>query len=156
MIDWSLVAFVALNFITAMSGGIFAPGSWYEQLEKPSWQPPKWAFPTVWFVLYMINAIAGWLVWNDTGFSETGSLAISVYVISLILNAGWSAIFFGMKRMRLALWEAMLLWASVALQMLLFVQINQIAGLILLPYIVWVTVAVWLNRTILKLNPEYA
>ncbi|MEM9330396.1 MAG: TspO/MBR family protein [Pseudomonadota bacterium] len=156
MISWSLLAFVGLNFVTAMSGGIFAPGSWYEALKKPSWQPPKWAFPTVWFILYLLNAIAGWIVWTETGFTGAGQLALVVYVISLILNAAWSAIFFGMKRMQLALWEAFLLWASVVLQAILFFQINQMAGLILLPYIAWVTVAVILNRTMLKLNPEQA
>lgn len=156
MISWSLVTFVGLNFLAAMSGGIFSPGAWYEKLRKPSWQPPKWAFPTVWFVLYILNAIAGWLVWTQTGFSGAGQLALIVYGVSLALNAGWSAIFFGMRRMQLALWEALLLWISVVLQAILFFQISQMAGLLMLPYIAWVSVAVWLNRTMLKLNPEYA
>lgn len=139
-----------------MSGGIFSPGQWYERLQKPSWQPPNWAFPTVWSVLYIFNAIAGWLVWTETGFAGPGQLALIVYVVSLVLNAAWSAIFFGMKRMQLALWEAMLLWASVVLQAVLFLPISQVAGLLILPYILWVSIAVWLNRTMLKLNPEHA
>ena len=154
--SWSLIVFVGVNFLAAMSGGIFSPGNWFEQLKKPSWQPPNWAFPVVWTVLYLLNAVAGWLVWTQTGFSGLGSIALSVYGVSLLLNAMWSAIFFGMKRMRLALWEAALLWVSVALQIILFIQINVLAALILLPYIVWVTIAVLLNRTMLKLNPEHA
>ena len=152
----SLLVFVGLNFLAAMSGGIFSPGKWYEALVKPSWQPPNWAFPVVWSVLYVLNAIAGWLVWSETGFSGAGQLALVVYGVSLILNAAWSAIFFGMKRMQLALWEAILLWLSVLLQLILFIQIDQLSGLLTLPYIMWVSVAVWLNRTMLKLNPEFS
>ncbi|MEM8650643.1 MAG: TspO/MBR family protein [Pseudomonadota bacterium] len=152
----SLLGFVGLNFLAALSGGIFSPGKWYEALVKPSWQPPNWAFPVVWSVLYVLNAIAGWLVWSETGFSGAGQLALIVYGVSLILNAAWSAIFFGMKRMQLALWEAILLWLSVLLQLILFIQIDQLSGLLTLPYIMWVSVAVWLNRTMLKLNPEFS
>lgn len=154
--SWSLVVFVGLNFLAAASGGIFAPGAWYEKLNKPSWQPPNWAFPVVWSVLYILNAIAGWIIWETVGFEDGGFLALAVYVMSLCLNAAWSAIFFGMKRMRLALWEAVCLWLSVALQAVLFYQIFPLAGLILLPYLAWVSVAVWLNRTMLRLNPDYA
>ena len=152
----SLLVFVGLNFLAAMSGGIFTPGKWYEALVKPSWQPPNWAFPVVWSVLYVLNAIAGWLVWSETGFAGACQLALVVYVVSLVLNAAWSAIFFGMKRMQLALWEAVLLWLSVLLQLILFIQIDQLSGLLTLPYIMWVSVAVWLNRTMLKLNPEFS
>ncbi len=154
--DWALLFFVFLNVVAAMSGGYFTPGEWYEALEKPSWQPPKWAFPVVWSVLYLLNAIAGWMVWTKTGFAGGGFLALVVYVSSLVLNAAWSGIFFGMRRMQLALWEAGALWLSVALQIFLFWQIESFAGLILLPYLVWVTIAFWLNRTMLKLNPSFA
>ncbi|MDJ0614968.1 MAG: TspO/MBR family protein [Rhizobiaceae bacterium] len=154
--DWALLFFVFLNVVAAMSGGFFAPGKWYEELRKPSWQPPNWAFPTVWSVLYLLNAIAGWMVWKVAGIEGIGFLALSVYVVSLVFNAAWSAIFFGMKRMRLALLEAGLLWASVALQIYLFLQIDSAAGLILFPYLAWVSIAFWLNRTMLRLNPEFA
>lgn len=151
----SLFVFVGLNVLAALSGGIFTPGAWYEDLKKPSWQPPNWAFPVVWSVLYFLNALAGWMVWNSVEAKGEISFAITVYVISLILNAAWSAIFFGIKRMQLALFEAVLLWLSVALQIYLFWQIDAVSGAILLPYLAWVSIAVWLNRTMLELNPEY-
>lgn len=153
---WSLIVFIGLNFAAALSGAFFSPGAWYEKLEKPSWQPPNWAFPVVWTVLYILNAVAGWIVWEAVGVAGAGFFALVVYVVSLVLNAGWSALFFGMRRMQLALWEALALWLSVALQIILFYQIVPAAGLILLPYLVWVSIAVWLNRTMLKLNPTYA
>ncbi len=152
----ALIVFIGINFVAAMSGGIFKPGDWYEDLKKPSWQPPKWAFPAVWSVLYLLNAYAGWLVWEKVGLEGVGQTAMIIYIVSLVLNALWSAIFFGMKRMKLALVEALFLWASVALQIVLFIQIDTMAGLILIPYLCWVTIAVVLNKTMLNLNPNYA
>lgn len=151
--SWSLIAFLALNFIAALSGAVFTPGQWYEQLTKPWWRPPNWAFPVVWTVLYILNAIAAWLIWDAVGFSNGGGLALAVFGIALVLNAGWSALFFGMKRMDLALWESLALWLSVALQIILFYQILPVAGLILLPYLLWLTIASYLNWTMIKLNP---
>jgi len=62
ILSWSLIAFVALNVIAASSGAAFQPGAWFKSLDKPSWQPPDWAFPVVWSVLYFLNALAGWWV----------------------------------------------------------------------------------------------
>ncbi len=142
--------------MAALSGAVFSPGQWYEQLAKPWWRPPNWAFPVVWTVLYIINAIAGWMIWEAVGFSNGGGLALAVYAIALLLNAAWSALFFGMKRMDLALWESLALWLSVAIQIVLFYQIVPVAGLMLLPYLAWLTIAAWLNRTMIKLNPTEA
>ena len=152
--SFSLLAFVGLNFIAALSGAVFKPGAWFESLNKPSWQPPDWAFPVVWTVLYLLNAVAGWLVFSKVGFSDGGATAMIVYVVSLILNAAWSAVFFGMKRMDLATWEAGLLWLSLAVQIVLFYAIEPLAAYISLPYLVWVTVAFHLSRTVWKLNPQ--
>lgn len=152
----SLLVFIGLNMVAAMTGGIFSPGQWYETLNKPSWQPPNWAFPVVWTALYLLNAIAGWMVWTTSGFDGLGGFAMIVYVVSLALNAAWSWLFFGKKNMTMAFWEAIALWLSVALQILLFLQIDTLAGLMLLPYLCWVSVAVFLNKTLIKLNPSLA
>ncbi|MEL6737247.1 MAG: TspO/MBR family protein, partial [Pseudomonadota bacterium] len=88
--SWSLLAFVGLNFAAAMSGGIFKPDEWFRNLQKPSWQPPDWAFPVVWLVLYLLNAVAGWMVWEAAGSTVAGQVALVVYVVSLFLNAAWS------------------------------------------------------------------
>lgn len=152
--SWSLLAFVAVNFLAAMSGGIFSPGEWFRSLKKPSWQPPNWVFPVVWSILYAINAFAGWLVWNEVGFEGPGFWAMVVYGLALVLNAAWSAIFFGMKQMGLATLEAGLLWLAVAAQIALFLPINALAGWILLPYLIWVTIAIALSGSVWRLNPD--
>lgn len=152
--SWSLMAFIGVNFLTATSGGIFSPDGWFRQLKKPSWQPPDWVFPVVWSILYAVNAFSGWLVWEQTGFEGPGVWAMIVYGIGLVLNAGWSAIFFGLKRLGLATLDSFLLWIAVAAQIVLFLPISQIAGWVLIPYLIWVTIATVLSATVWRLNPD--
>lgn len=151
----SLVAFLAVNFVAALSGAVFAPGEWYQRLRKPSWRPPQIAFPIVWTILYAMIAVAGWRVWNEAP-AEALPLAMTVYGVQLALNAGWSAIFFGLKRMRLAFVELILLWISIAVMIVVFWPLDVLAAVLLLPYLAWVTAAGALNRAMMRLNPEYA
>ncbi|EFL89065.1 TspO/MBR family protein [Ahrensia sp. R2A130] len=152
--SWSLLAFVGVNFFAAMSGGIFRPDEWFRALNKPSWQPPDWAFPVVWTVLYLLNAVAGWMVFEQLGFSPIGIMVLAIYGISLALNAGWSAVFFGMKRIDLATWEAAALWLSLAVQIAVFWTFVPLAALLCLPYLLWVSIAFYLSLTIWRLNPQ--
>lgn len=150
--DWIAVAvFVGLNFVAASSGGAFKPGPWYASLNKPSWTPPNLAFPIVWGLLFALNAWAGWLVWETVG---TGSpLAFGLYVGSLVLNAGWSWLFFGRRRMDLALIDVALLWLSLAAVIVVFWSLRPFAALLLIPYLTWVTIASLLNWRMIQLNP---
>jgi tryptophan-rich sensory protein len=150
-----LVGFIGANFVVALSGAVFKPGAWYESLAKPSWNPPNWAFAPAWTVLYVLNAVAGWLVWREVGFAG-GALPLGIYGVQLLLNAGWSAVFFGMQRPDLAFLEVIGLWLSVLATIVAFMPINQTAGLILLPYLAWVSFAAFLNLTIWRLNPVRA
>jgi tryptophan-rich sensory protein len=151
----TLLPFIGLNFIAAMSGAMFPPGDWYDRLEKPSWQPPKWAFPAVWSVLYVMIAVSAWLVWTRAP-AEALPLAMAAYGVQLVLNGCWSWIFFGMKRMRLALAELILLWLSVLAMIVIFWPLDTLAAVLLLPYLAWVTTAGYLNYTMIRLNPTAA
>lgn len=151
--DWIAIAvFVGLNFATASSGSVFKPGAWYAALNKPSWTPPNLAFPIVWGLLFAINAWAGWLVWETVGTSSP--LAFGLYVGSLILNAGWSWLFFGRRRMDLALVNVVLLWLSLAAIMVVFWDLRPFAALLLIPYLAWVTIASALNLRMIQLNRQ--
>ena len=77
MFDASLLVFVAIVALTAMTGIFFQPGAWYETLRKPSWTPPNWLFGPVWSVLYIMIAVAGWLVWRADGFGPAMWLWVS-------------------------------------------------------------------------------
>lgn len=150
---WIAVAvFAGLNFVAASSGGVFKPGAWYAGLNKPSWTPPNLAFPIVWGLLFALNAWAGWMIWEAIGTTRPDVLAL--YIGSLALNAGWSWLFFGRKRMDLALIDVALLWLSLAAIVALFWSIRPAAALPVLPYLLWVTIAALLNLRMIQLNPR--
>lgn len=150
---WIAIAvFVGLNFVAASSGSLFKPGAWYANLNKPSWTPPNIAFPIVWGLLFAVNAWAGWLVWETVGTQSP--LAFGLYVVSLALNAGWSFLFFGRRRMDLALVDVALLWLSLVAIIAVFWGLRPFAALLLIPYVIWVTIASALNLRMLQLNPR--
>jgi len=144
--------FVLVNFAAASSGAIFRPGEWYKQLRKPPWRPPDWLFGPVWAVLYLMIATSGWLVWRAAGDTTAGQQALIVYAVQLFFNAGWSAVFFGLRRPGLGLVEILFLWSSILATIMLFLQIRPLAGYLMMPYLFWVSFASVLNFTIWRLN----
>ncbi len=149
----ALIGFIAVNFMVAMSGAFFRPGAWYDTLSKPSWIPPNWLFGPVWMVLYGMNAVAGWLVWQKVGLDIA---VFSIYAAQLLLNALWSALFFGMRRLRTALYEMMGLWLALVVNIAVFYPIDATAGLLIVPYLLWVSFAFFLNFVMVRLNPSVA
>ncbi len=143
-----LLGFFGACFVIASSGAIFKPGDWYENLAKPPWNPPNWLFPPAWAVFFTLIAIAGWLVWRQVGFG----LPLAVYGVHLLLNAGWSAIFFGLKRPDLAFAELVVFWLSILATILVFAPISATAAWLLAPYLAWVTFAGVLNWSIWQRN----
>jgi benzodiazapine receptor len=132
-------------------GALFRPGAWYEKLEKPRWRPPNWLFAPVWSLLYLAVALAGWLVWRQTGIAG-GALPLSLYAIQLLLNAAWTPIFFGLHRIGAALIEIIALVVAIVLTMFAFWQVDVRAALLLLPYLAWVIFASALTFSIWRLN----
>lgn len=146
----ALAVFFLMSFAAASSGAIFRPGAWYEQLAKPSWTPPKWAFPVVWTILFCAIAVSGWLIWERAG---AGALAVlGVFVAHLVVNAAWSGFFFGANRLDWAMADVVLLWLMIAALIALFYPIHTLAALLLVPYLIWVSIAAALNFRILQLN----
>ncbi|MFO1149009.1 MAG: TspO/MBR family protein [Alsobacter sp.] len=146
-----LLGFAAACFAAALSGAFFRPGDWYERLAKPWWRPPNWLFGPAWTVLYTMIAISGWLVWRKAGFAGA-AVPLAIYGVQLALNAVWSGIFFGMRRMDLAFYELCLLWLSILATILGFATVHSGAAWMLVPYLAWVTFAGILNWTMWQLN----
>jgi tryptophan-rich sensory protein len=150
--DWSLAVFVVLVVLAASSGVFFKPGEWYKSLRKPSWTPPSWAFGPVWSVLYLMMAVAGWLVWR----AEPVSIAIWIWGLQLLVNAAWSGIFFGLRRMDLAFYWIGLLWLLVAGFIVTAAATSTTAALLFAPYLIWVSIAGALNWTVWRMNSSAA
>lgn len=149
-----LLASIAICFAAAGFGSLFtvpAIAGWYATLNKPAWNPPNWIFGPVWSTLYLLMAIAAWLVWREWGFKAAG-LALTLFALQLCLNALWSYLFFGLHNPALAFIEIILLWLAILATVCAFLKLNTLASVLLLPYILWVTFAAFLNYTIWKLN----
>ena len=149
-----LVVFLVLCFAAAGIGGaVTTPkiATWYAALTKPSWTPPNWIFRPVWLALYFCMAIAAWLVWRQGGVSNA-TLPLTLFGFQLVLNVYWSCIFFGQENPCLAFVEVLLLWLAIAATMIEFWQRSRIAGILFVPYLVWVSFASVLNFTIWRLN----
>lgn len=144
------VVIAVLVLAAAASGAIFKPGDWYEGLAKPKWTPPNWLFPVVWTLLYFAIGYAGWLAWQAQGLSP----AMGIWVAQLVLNAGWSWLFFGRRRMDFAFYEVSGLWLSIALFIIVIWPIVPLAALLFAPYLLWVTIAAALNYRVWQMNPS--
>jgi len=139
---------------TAGVGGLFTSssvGTWYASLDKPAITPPGWVFGPVWTVLYILMGVAAWLVFRRRAASPVG-WPLAVFGAHLLLNAGWSALFFGAQRIDLALIEIVFLWTGILATLLLFWRVRLLAGLLMAPYLAWVSFASVLNFLLWRLN----
>jgi tryptophan-rich sensory protein len=146
LIVWLLVS-LAAGFI----GSRFMPGEWYEALNKPSWNPPSSVFGPVWTTLYILMGIAAWLVWRKVSFAGA-HVALTLFIIQLVLNALWSFLFFGIHRPDMAFIEIIILWVLILATIIGFWRISMLAGILLLPYLLWVSFASVLNLQLWRLN----
>ena len=146
-----LVAALVLSFSAAYVGSMFPPDDWYAALSKPPWNPPNWLFGPVWGILYLLMAIAAWLVWRISGFAGA-AIPLGLFVLQLGLNAAWSWIFFGRRNLGLALAEILVLWVAILGTIIAFWRVRPISGILLVPYLLWVTFASVLNATLWRLN----
>lgn len=146
--DWALLVFLALVALAAYSGMRHLPGPFYEALTKPAWTPPNWVFAPVWAVLYVIIALAGWIVWRAQGLGG----AFWVWLVQLALNAAWPWIMFGEKEITRALYDMIALWVMILLFIRLAWPVRRTASLLFVPYFLWVTFALALNFEIWRLN----
>ena len=149
-----LAFFLVLCFaVSALGAAVTATSldSWYQGLAKPSFNPPDWIFPPVWTTLFTFMAIAAWRVWRLTGL-RGGWLTFGVFLLQLALILSWSAVFFGMQRIDLALGAVVLFLLAIVANAVLFARIDRLSGLLFVPYVAWVAFAMLLNASILSLN----
>jgi benzodiazapine receptor len=152
-ISWIGFAFwLGICFLAALVGSHFQPGKWYEGLIKPALTPPGWVFALVWTLLYTMMGVAAWLVWKRHGYvAASGSLWL--FLFQLGLNTLWSYLFFGLQNPGLAFLDIVALWLAILATIISFFRHYRLAGQLLLPYLVWVSFALYLNLQFWRLNP---
>lgn len=147
-----LIAFLLAIAVGGIGGAATDIGPWYYALVKPSWQPPDWAFGPIWTLIYITTGIAGVRAWR-LGDSRQRRMFLIALLINCALNVLWSLLFFKMQRPDLALVEVAVLWLSILPLILLPLRYSPRSSVLMLPYLGWVSVAAYLNLTIVRLNP---
>ncbi|MFX1598861.1 MAG: TspO/MBR family protein [Promethearchaeota archaeon] len=155
--DWikapvSIISSLLIGF----AGNIFnfeSLETWYPTLIKPDWTPPNWIFAPVWSTLFILMGISTFLVWREGFDKRIVKIALSVYVIQFALNLMWSWAFFGLQSPLFGFIVIVVLWIAILANIIVYARISKIAAAILLPYIVWVTIASVLNFSVYVLNP---
>ncbi|KFE35067.1 TspO/MBR family protein [Thioclava atlantica] len=140
--------FLLASAAAAATGVIFRPGRWYEDLRKPGFTPPNWVFPVAWTYLYLSVAYAAARV----APLEGSQVALALFAVQIALNTLWTPVFFGAHRLGLGMGVLVLLWLAVAAMGAAFLRLDPIAGLLVLPYLVWLSLAAALNWRVWRDN----
>jgi len=150
-----LIIAITIPLLIGFSSSFFTISeidSWYQTIQKPSWNPPNWIFGPVWTTLYILMGIAFFVVWKSQERKEIKRTAIFLFLLQLVLNFFWSIIFFDQHQIALAFAEILVLWIMIVLTIFAFAKISKPAAWLLIPYISWVSFATILNLTIWQLN----
>lgn len=151
-----LVLSLAVCQIAGALGSLFTARSiatWYVILKKPVFTPPNWVFAPVWLTLFVLMGVAAFLVWHKGLKNPQPRRALMIFSTQLALNILWSGVFFGLQSPLAGLVVIIILWAAILLTILSFLKVSRPAGLLLVPYLVWVSAATALNASIFVMNP---
>jgi translocator protein len=150
----ALILCLLLSYAAAGVGQLLfdaAPDAWYAQLNKPSFNPPGWVFGPVWSVLYACMGVAAWLVWRQRG-RLIAKWGLVLFAVQLALNAAWSPLFFAAHEPGWAFIDIVALWIVLASAVVVFFKTQRVAGILMTPYLLWVSFAAVLNAAIWSLN----
>ncbi len=154
-----LAVAVVLSELAGLAGSVFTASAipvWYAGLIKPAFNPPSWIFGPVWTLLYALMGIAAFLVWDRgrtrPALRRMARAALVIFIMQLALNVAWSAIFFGAHSPAGAFADIVLLWFAILWTIIAFARISRPAAYLLVPYLLWVSFAAYLNYAIWMLN----
>ena len=146
---------IALAQAAGVVGALFTTpniAGWYDLLLKPSLNPPSWVFGPVWTLLYTMMGISFYLVWTRHLGGRKRTTWLRLFLVHLAVNTAWSIVFFGDRQPFAALFVIGTLWLMIAILSALALRFNKVAGYLLVPYLLWVSFASYLNYTIWSLN----
>lgn len=151
----ALVAAVCVIVVAGIGGLATQLGPWYNELKKPTWQPPDWLFGPAWTLIFALIATAGVLAWKASPDAESRTLLIALFAVNAMFNIAWSVLFFTLRRPDWALIEVVPFWLSIIALMVWLGDRHPLVVWLLLPYAAWVAFAAYLNLTIVRLNQPF-
>jgi translocator protein len=147
---------VAACLVVGVAGGVLTvTGPWYHALRRPGWKPPDWAFGPIWTTIFALTAISSVMAWHASPDASFRTLLLSAYGVNAVLNIAWSGLFFRAERPDWAFVEVIFLWLSILALLLITARVSATGAALLLPYLIWVGVAAFLNRAIVRLNGPF-
>lgn len=150
-----LVISIAIPQLAGLIGSWFTFSSiptWYASLIRPELAPPNWVFGPVWTTLFLLMGVAVFLVWRQ-GFEKMNiKVALIIFAVQLVLNVFWSVLFFGLQNPGASLVEIFFLWLAILVNLVVFYKISRTAAWLLVPYLLWVSFAAFLNYSFWVLN----
>ena len=150
-----IVAGVVALGVAMLGATVTDLGPWYQALEKPSWNPPDPVFGIGWTIIFALVALAAVSAWRAAPSTRASDTIIGLFALNGFLNILWSLLFFRMQRPDWAFAELLLLWLSVGALMLVCGRYSRLSALLLLPYLLWVSLAGALNWQIVELNGPF-
>ena len=150
-----IAAFLWALILAGVGGLVTDIGPWYRDLKKPAWNPPDWVFGPAWMIILGLAAWAGILAWEEAQSQSDQAVIIAVYGANFLFHLLWSPLFFKYKRPDWALVEVLFLWLSVIAMLVVTWNLSVQAGLLILPYFLWVSFAALLNAKIVQLNSPF-
>ena len=157
MNEWwpTIIATVSAIVVAGAGGALTEIGPWYRSLKKPSWNPPDWAFGPVWTTIFTLAAIAGVKAWNAAASPGQQACVAGFFALNAVLNVAWSFLFFRLHRPDWAMVENVFLWLSVLALIVALAPFSPVSSWLLAPYLVWVSIAAFLNWTIVRMNAPF-
>jgi tryptophan-rich sensory protein len=149
------VAAAAAAFVAVLGATVTDLGPWYQSLEKPDWQPPGQAFGAIWTAIYALTAAAAVITWRQAPKGVEREWLLGLFALNGFLNVLWSLLFFRLHRPDWAMIEVTLLWLSIVALIIFVARHSRLAGVLLTPYLIWVSLASALNFDILRLNGPF-
>ncbi|WP_199803338.1 TspO/MBR family protein [Erythrobacter rubeus] len=155
--EWTpaIIAGLWAIILGGAGGALTEIGEWYRNLNKPSWQPPDWAFGPAWTIILGLSAWSIYRAWVGAPTIADRNIVIALFAVNFVLHLAWSPLFFKVKRPDWALFENVFLWASVLSLCVILPQYSSLAGWLNVPYLAWVSFAMLLNWKIVQLNAPF-
>jgi translocator protein len=153
--DAVLVAGLAAVLVAAVGATLTDLGPWYQSLKQPSWKLPDQAFGIIWTAIFSMAALSGIYAWRETPDLKRRQLIVGLFALNGFLNVLWSLIFFKVQRPDWALFEVVALWLSLAVLIVVTARDSKRASLLLVPYIIWISIAAVLNYQVVEMNGPF-